>query len=402
MIFAPLAVGVVGLGVWRGTFAALLYNKRQPGVGRLALATALGLLFGRTLSFGAFAATQSEVSLELPLRPVPLSGGLQVAFDVVWAGLLVAGLFLLLHWIATGASAWLEVAARTNESPRTAYRTGLLLAGCLLAVWLSMLFYAHAVRSGGADAEMLDALIPVIEDVGIPIRSTTAALAAQGVVLDDTTVLLALLGVGMVGLAAISPLTLAVLVSVWAYPLTAWFWRRRERAADPGRPAWAFLDAPSGHVAPLSATAPLRPGEALAIGAVGGTAVGGLFFVVDSWMWSAGFGASTDWLAPWLLLVQPLVSTLAQGVVAAVVAARVRRLAVVHALFAAFTAGTVMAVSVLGFSLQTWGATDLGFALTVAWASAGWSLNAGGLLGLLAALAISAPRALARPEATSA
>lgn len=399
LIFAPLAVGVVGLGVWRGTFAALLRNERPPGVARLALAMALGLLFGRTLSFGAFAATQTEVSLDVPLRAVPLSGALQVTFDVVWFGLLVAGMLLLLHWIASGASAWLEVAARANESPRPAYRMGLGLAGCLLAVWLSMLFYAHAVRSGGGDTEMLKALVPVIEDVGLPITSTTAALAAQGVVLDDTTVLLVLMGVGMVALTAISPLTLAVLVSVWAYPLAAWFWRRRGPAADQAGPAWAFLDAPSGYVpAPMSEVAPLRPGEALVVGGIGGAVVGALFFALNSWMWNVGLAASTDLLAPWLLLVQPLLSTLAQGVVASIVASRVRRLAVVHALFAAFTAGAVMALSVLWFSFQTWGATNPGFALTVAWASAGWSLNAGGLLALLAALAISAPRALTRPK----
>jgi hypothetical protein len=151
-------------------------------------------------------------------------------------------------------------------------------------------------------------------------------------------------------------------------------------------------------VAPLSEAAQLRPGEALVVGGSGGTVVGTLFFALNSWMWNAGLAASTDLLAPWLLLVQPLLSTLAQGVVAAVVAARVRRLAVVHALFAAFTAGAVMALSVLWFSFQTWGARDLGFALTVAWASAGWSLSAGGLVALFAALAISAPRAFTRTE----
>ena len=399
LIFAPLAVGVVGLGVWRGTFAALLRNERPPGVGRLAVSMALGLMFGRTLSFGAFAATRSEVTLEMPIRPVPISGMLQVAFDVVWFGLLVAGMVLLLYWIAAGASAWLEVAARTNDAPRRAYRIGLGLAGCLLAVWLSMLFYAHAVRSGGGDTEMLSALVPVIEDVGIPITATTEALAAQGVVLEDTTVLLALLVIGMVGLTAISPLTLAVLMSVWAYPLTAWFWRRRGRTVERAGPAWAFLDAPSGYVpAPLSEAGPLRPGAALAAGGIGGLAVGAVFFALNSWMWSSAPALASELFFPWLLLVQPLLSTLAQGVVAAIVAARVRRLAVVHALFAAFTAGAVMALSVLWFSLETWGGTNLGLALTVAWASTGWSLNAGGLLALLAALAISAPRALTKPK----
>jgi len=115
-------------------------------------------------------------------------------------------------------------------------------------------------------------------------------------------------------------------------------------------------------------------------------------------MWGPAPAGASDVFLPWLLLVQPLLSTLAQGVVAAIVAARVRRLSVVHALFAAFTAGAVMALSVLWFSMERWGGTNPGLALTVAWASAGWSLNAGGFLALLAALAISAPRALTGPK----
>jgi Zn-dependent protease with chaperone function len=50
LIFAPLAVGVVGLGTWRGAFAALVQGERPYAAGRLGIGLGLGFVLGQPLA----------------------------------------------------------------------------------------------------------------------------------------------------------------------------------------------------------------------------------------------------------------------------------------------------------------------------------------------------------------
>lgn len=130
LIFAPLAVGVAGIGVWRGTFAALARGKPPRGSGRLGLALGLGAVLGQAASFSAYAVAKREQALR----------GMDLLVSYAWwGGLLVVSLFLFFRWVASGASTWLEV-AMAGRSPRPFYRWGLALAGGLLAIWLAFLF----------------------------------------------------------------------------------------------------------------------------------------------------------------------------------------------------------------------------------------------------------------------
>jgi hypothetical protein len=97
----------------------------------------------------------------------------------------------------------------------------------------------------------------------------------------------------------------------------------------------------------------------------------------------------TDLFLPWMLIGQPLISLMAQLIAATIVAFGVRRLPVVHALFASFVTGAAAALCVAGFSVSEWGASDPGFALTVAWAAAGWAINAGGVAALCVAAGVA-------------
>jgi hypothetical protein len=51
LVFAPLAVGVVGLGAWRASYAALARGEPPPNGLALGLGLGLGFLAGQQLSF---------------------------------------------------------------------------------------------------------------------------------------------------------------------------------------------------------------------------------------------------------------------------------------------------------------------------------------------------------------
>ena len=81
-----LVVGVVGVGIWRATFAALARGETLHGLGRLGLGLGVGMLCGQFLSF---------MGEELGHQTVDLDA-------ILWSVLVVTSLGCFFRWLAAG------------------------------------------------------------------------------------------------------------------------------------------------------------------------------------------------------------------------------------------------------------------------------------------------------------
>lgn len=336
LIFAPLAVGVVGLGAWRATFAAVMQREVPHDAGTLGLSLGLGFILGQALSFYSLIAGSTNRTF-VQLDSINLVA--PFGFDVLLGSMLLFSLFFFLRWIVAGASVWLEVVA-TYRSPRPAYAVGLTIAGGLLAVWLGFLFN--------------------VRDVWTDIPSFIASFSAMWLIGHD-------------------PLTLLALVSLWAFPLAAWFWRKNVSLTSGS--SWAFLDKPYPSLT-LPRRFPLCPGIALNTGMVGGIIFCGLLFALRIWLMLSVPSATRDTYQFILAFanVQVALAALMQALVAVVVAGRVKRLGGLHGLFAAFIAGSIMTGGVLGLNMFFGGSISPKFT----WYIFSEVVNGGALLALLA------------------
>jgi Zn-dependent protease with chaperone function len=236
LVFAPLAAGIVGLGVWRRHFAAQWLSTSSRGAGRMGLALALGLIFGQFLSFRA--------ALGFPFEEINLLSLLMLlGLSLIWGLSLAVGLFLLLRWISASAAVWIPVIT-TPRALRLGFYWGSAWAGCLLTVAMGCAFYLKDIEDIFI-LNMLDSPISVVLQI---VRA---------------------------------PLTFFVLFSLWAYPLSAWFWRKQVSYS----PGWAFLDSPAPEVH-FPTLPPLRPGLSIVLGAAGGilffVLMGGILFLLHS------------------------------------------------------------------------------------------------------------------------
>jgi Zn-dependent protease with chaperone function len=348
LAFAPLIVGVVGLGIWRTTFARLARGESPRGVGHLTLGLGVGVLLGRLLSLSAIASAASSDGSE----SVEL-----LVFEVVWSALLIAGLHFFLRWIATGAAAWTPV-AMTAASPRPAYIVGLSAAGAVLAVWLGLLFFGR--------------------DMGRPLASSIAGT------FPALAILPALLVPAIGWLLLPGPVSVLAMIGLWAFPLGAWLWR--DRVTHGFISSWALLD-PSGTRATPPQQIGLHPRLALVSGLGGGLLFCTLLLLIRVWL--QGLPESergSDQFKVTFYFSQIALAAFIQAGVAAAVASRVRQLSTVHGLFAAFVVGCLAAAAILGLNLLFGGTLDAPFVGTVFWSV----LIGGALLTLPSALVGSA------------
>src|SRR6266702_4248365 len=194
----------------------------QTGVGGVGLCLGLGIMLGTFLSFSNY------------FEPNSLNFNIVFVYGLPWNVLLLIGLFFLSRWIAASASSWLDIAT-TGRSLRLIYTVGLLIASMVLVIWLAQLASfnreSEFIREGG-----LAAFDPVLVWLALPARFLNALM---------------------------QPETLLALISLWAFPLAAWFWRGRVRKA-PGSNL-AFLDSSSQHQL-WSHQEPLSPRFALTLG----------------------------------------------------------------------------------------------------------------------------------------
>jgi Zn-dependent protease with chaperone function len=344
LIFAPLAVGVVGLGIWRATFAARAIDKAPTGVGRVGLCLGAGIMLGTFLSFSNY------------FEPNSTNFTIVFVYGLPWNVLLLIVLFFFFRWIAAGASIWLDVVT-TGRSLRLIYTVGLMIASAVLVVWLAQLFgfslESEFIREGG-----LTAFDPALVLLALPAQFLNALL---------------------------QPETLLALISLWAFPLAAWLWRGRVKMAT--GPNWAFLDS-SLQRQPWSHQEPLSPRFALTLGLQGG-----LVFCVLLLVARVGLrmGVSEDIRQTYQFKLvfyssQVVLAVLLQAGIAAIVAGKVRRLGSLYGLFAAWVGGCVMVLGVLDLNVL-FGATIDPF---LTWQTFCLVVNGGALLVLPIAVGVSA------------
>ena len=333
-IFAPLIVGIAGLGAWRTTFVALIRGEAPHCEAKLGLALGAGVIVGQALSFDAAAGTLGQSVWAGP--------GLLSGFGALWAILLVVSLYLFVLWVVAGASQWLAVAA-TGRSVRRTCVLGLCVASIVLALWIGPFFSISAL--GG--------------DAGLSLFVTA------------------------ISYVLVQPLTLLPLIVLWAFPLSACLLRERT-SAEAG---WAFLDSPSLPSAPSAKTA-CRPGLAVAAGLVVGLAFCVLVLAARLWLHAEVPEATRDTNRYKFVFfgTQVAVAALMQAGVAAVVAGRVRRIGSLHGLCAAFVAGCTMTAGLLGLNLLFGGTASLAFV----WMVFKFVVSGGALLALPVALAVAA------------
>jgi Zn-dependent protease with chaperone function len=336
IIFAPIIVGVLGLNTWRATFAKLARDEAPHGAGLLGLSLGFGLILGRLLL--------------LSPHPSPGSTDLRATliYDLPWNVLLLIGLFFFFRWIAAGASVWLEIAA-TRRSPRLIYTSGLIIASVVLVVWLEYLFSYRDLGSFDLSQGSSSVSNPIADSMNV-----------------------------FFSITLLQPTTLLTLICLWIFPLAAsfWHWRMAKAATS----SWAFLDSPSQDVR-LPPQEALQPLLALKIGLVGGLLYCILLLLIQIWRHANVSAAitNTDQFIHLFAFGRFVGGAILQAMIAAIIAVRVRRLGVLHGLFAAFVAGCVMTAGVCGSVLLYGQTIDSSFV----WVVLGYMVNGGAILTLL-------------------
>ena len=310
IFFAFLVVGVAGIAAWRATFATMMRGKALPGMLLVSVGLTLGLLLGQTLplfstysnpntDFGYF----TDISFLSPGQFTLTSFLSQAGSLIPWSLLLLIMLFFLLRWIAVSAEAWLEVVI-SYASLRRSYWIGILIADVVLGILFG---HFYELR------------------LALPLFAGSSSSAALPTPLVAIIVLIN------------SPPILFVFFCLWAYPLSAWFWRKRRSQLV--RSSWAFLDplTESERQAHSLSSQPLRPGLALLVGLGGGLAFLALLSFFKSRLLLDNFS-------------QTMLAVSLQTAMAAIVAAWVPRLNAIHGLCSAFVTGCIAAIVMLAYS----------------------------------------------------
>ena len=318
LAFAPFAVGIVGYGIWRATFAAVAEGR--PGIPtlRIGLALAAGFLVGPELSLAQTVITDDDALLASILR----------GEDLAWGAALVLGLTLFTGWLGTIASYWAR--ALGSRHPRVPALVSLLAAAGVLSAFMGVFYVARDARGAidfSADASKLE-------------HATVAETAWAGPVwlwqamLDPAFLVV-----------VYRPFILPGLLLLWAVPLAAALVasRRHEGSVD-----WAFLDAGGELRPPPLALRILRP---LAIGLAAGLAFWA-FHLILRFLLHNGVAAETRATDAFLLsfffwlLVLAIVAQAVAGAGAALLSRNPAPL--VDALAAGFVAGAVATIGIVG------------------------------------------------------
>ncbi len=317
LVFAPLAMGAVGIGIWRGSWARLAEAHAPPPTWPLALAFAAGLLLG------------PEFALE---RIVPqdidatLLGGLPGS--IPWIAALIVGLVLLLAWVGASGEAWMRALAATSR-PTRVNALGLIFASGVLAIFVGTFFALYSTRAALDFSRQLSAL----EHGDVSEVAWVGPTWLYQLVRDFYTLIV-----------LTKPVVFAALIALWLYPLAAWWWRREQVGDAP----WAFLE-PGGRLRiPLLARASLDP---WLVGIVAGVAcLAALLVLRLALRASVDPDTRAEFIFPLAFLhYQLLLALLLQGIAAVVAAVRwyPRDLAVVAGMAAAFTTGVIATAGIV-------------------------------------------------------
>jgi Zn-dependent protease with chaperone function len=355
-VFAPLIVGIIGLGVWRGTFVALVRNQHSTEVGKLGIGLGLGLMFGQVLSFDNIASSQKALGLAQFDWAMQFAS---TAFNLLWSVLLLVSLYYFFRWIAVGASVWLRVAI-SSDSPRPFYIAGLIVAGLWLTLWFGVVFL---IRNA-------DVLLLTPNSIGVLFS-------------------LILFFPVVIGYITLQPLTLIALASLWVFPLSVWLWRDR-RTNSTSLPKWGFLDQAPDQPHLLTQKR-LQVYPALMMGLMGGLIYCCLLLIlrVGLRILLPESVRDADWFKLVLFYTGYLGwAALMQAGIAMKVVRKIKSFNGVHGLFAAFTAGCVMTLGMLGVNILFGGTINAQFS----WQVFSLAVNWGALLSLLGIMVMRLPK----------
>jgi hypothetical protein len=326
LFFISLSVGVVGIGIWRGAFVALMRGQAPRDARRLGFALALGLLIGELLRFVPLTLIKSDytifelikifakaigtlINLDSTTYILPTAVGLIILSSLLV--LLFAMIFVIFKWVAAAASIWLEVVLY-RRSPNLALTTSLVIASGFITVWVTGIL-------------MLIVLVIIylfLRMLSLPEITSLSNLFSYLIVPSGSVIY-------------------ATLFGLWTFPLAASLWRTK--ATSKAKSTWAFLEEAS-ELPPLSTQPPLRPGLALIIGLVSGLIFCALLISVRY----------TDFMGPWLDSLIPSVdilytligfSAFMQAIAAAIAASWIIRLGVLHGLTSASIAGYIISLT---------------------------------------------------------
>ncbi len=318
LMFAPLAMGAVGVGIWRGSWGTLAESKAPPPTWPLALAFAAGLLVGPELALERFIPDVED--------PTLLGGGFE---RYPWIAALVVGLVLLFAWVGTSGEAWIRALAGSSR-PTLATLAGLLFASGMLAIFIGVFFALYTTRPALGFSRSLSAG----EHEEVAEVAWVGPTWLYQLVRDFYTLIV-----------LTKPVVFVALIALWLYPLAAWF-RRREQV---GEAPWAFLE-PGGRLRmPLLARGSSRPVDRRA------RSQGSRALRRSSSCVSGSGRASTprraaEFLFPLAFFHWQLLLALAFQAAAAIVATvrwRPRDLAVVAGMAAAFTTGLIATAGIV-------------------------------------------------------
>ncbi|MBD2211282.1 M48 family metalloprotease [Nostoc linckia FACHB-104] len=339
LIFASIIVGIVGLGVWREVFVALVHNTHYVKAGRLGISLGLGLILGQNLSFYGM--------LETPIwHQHPIT----ITWYLVWGALFLFCLYYFFEWLATGATAWLRVAISLN-SPRPFYINGLIIASVLLTLLLG------AIN-----------IIQLLVEVFTP----NSILS----IFSNSILVLFFLYTNFIN----EPLIIAFIL-LWAYPLSIWFWRERLVDSIPVS-NWVFLEQPS-HQIRINIQTQLQLGYTFSSSLKGGLIYCCLLVAIRLLLRVTLPEAikETDSIKLMIFYVAHVgLAALIQTGIAVKVSKKVKELSIAHGLLAAFVTGCVMSIATLSINLMFGGTIDVQFV----WLVFSHILNLGAFLALLA------------------
>ena len=318
LILIPMIAGTVAIGTWRAAFLALMRGHGRAPVLSVAAACATGAVMGgllpvttATLLTAAGLGPASDLIASLPISP-GLLVILSITLIALFALALTLALAAFLAWVEVSARCWLA-ASLPRTTPGAAFILG--LASCL------------------AVATLLMTLLPPF-----------AAGVAYAMYQNGHPGLIAILWYAMaaVKLMPFGPIACFGIIALWAFPLSAVAWSARRTDLS-----WAFLDAVPSDAAGLP-TVPFRLRRAMLIGVSGGIAASFASIWTPLPLTAAslhGLPLSPETAAVAVHNVAQLMTGVAaQGLVAALTVLIIPRLAIPHALCAAFVTGGLFAV----------------------------------------------------------
>jgi Zn-dependent protease with chaperone function len=311
LAFAPLAVGVVGVAIWREAFAALADGREPASPWVDGLAFAAGLVLGPELALEGVVSVQDTV-----LRDLTSVDGL------LWAAVLVGGVMLLLAWIRTSASLWLRALGARRS--RTAEAAGLLVAASAMTVFIGVFYAVRGLR----DSLAVSRLGSEAQHTAVDAEVWTVPLRVWQYVMDGELLFIVQ-----------KPYFVPVLALLSLFPLAAVLVRRRPTDAS-----WAFLD-PGGEL--RTPASDIRAFQPLVVGCVAGVGFLVLAAVIRLFV---HYGVSAETRATDAAVLSFYVSLVALAILVQLVAggAAAWRGGLVGALGAALVAGCFGWLGVVG------------------------------------------------------